>query len=195
MSTKDNNATIAPDSQTGQAQSQVSEEDQAPFYTDDDLFPSDADLMRGAIDFDRDETFRRMIRAGNFSEKDFDLFDAFYNESPASKIQGLTVPTLLGDQSLFGAFAEIVKCTQAFGTHPRYPLDDTGIANLFANAFKYKLRYVPERKQWYQYADGKWGPGDAEAMECCKALTQELKQYASNDEFYSKNAIPSRTVL
>lgn len=206
MSTQDNNAVVEPRTQTGQAQPQAPEtaqassaEDEDYYPGDDDFYPnfgddspSDEEMEQVAIELHEAERFQRTINTRNFQKDDIKLFDAFYKEIDKPKIQSITVPTLLGEKSLFGAFTEIVKCTQHFGTHPRYPLDDIGMGNLFANAFKNKLRYVPERKQWYQYAEGKWGPGDEEAMECCKALTHELKQYASNDELYSKTDVGKR---
>lgn len=40
----------------------------------------------------------------------------------------------------------------------RYGLNDIGNGNLFADWYKEKARFVPERKQWYIY-DGKvWKP-------------------------------------
>ncbi len=62
----------------------------------------------------------------------------------------------------------------------RYGLNDIGNGNLFADWYKEKARFVPERKQWYIY-DGKvWKPdtGGLKAMQLCKKLADALYIYA-----------------
>ena len=59
----------------------------------------------------------------------------------------------------------------------RYRLDDIGFGNLYTDIYKYKVRYVIERKCWYVYDDIRWGRNDAAAMELCKQMTREVKDY------------------
>lgn len=62
----------------------------------------------------------------------------------------------------------------------RYGLNDIGNGNLFADWYKEKACFVPERKQWYIY-DGKvWKPdtGGLKAMQLCKKLADALYIYA-----------------
>ena len=99
----------------------------------------------------------------------------------ASKIraEGIIVHRTGKTEKLEDTFAEIVDCLNGGEEHPRYPLNDIGIAALFADAYRGELRFVPERKQWYRYDGGKWVPDNGSAMEYAKALTQELKYLAS----------------
>ncbi len=61
----------------------------------------------------------------------------------------------------------------------RYPWTDIGAGRLFADFYKKTLRYVPERKTWFAYADGIWAPdtGSLRAMELCKQLADQLLIY------------------
>lgn len=43
----------------------------------------------------------------------------------------------------------------------KYPWTDIGAGMLFADFYKPILRYVPERKSWFCYADGTWQPNVA----------------------------------
>lgn len=58
----------------------------------------------------------------------------------------------------------------------RYPWNDIGFGRLFADVFRSKLRYIPERKTWFHYQDGVWKEdvGNLHAMEHCKALADAL---------------------
>ena len=66
-----------------------------------------------------------------------------------------------------------------YGVHPYYPMNDIGISRLFADTFKYALRYVSEAKQWYvyDYEKGIWYPSGNEAMEYCKDFIQMLRYH------------------
>ena len=61
-----------------------------------------------------------------------------------------------------------------------YPSTDIGAGRLFADCFKRELRFVPERKCWYRYENGRWSPdtGGLYAMEKLKQLARELLAYA-----------------
>lgn len=94
------------------------------------------------------------------------------------RCKGIMVQRGGNSENLENTFTEILDCQKDMKEHPRYPLNDIGIATLFADAFKGELRYVPERKQWYRFENGKWAPDNGSAMEYTKALTQELKYLA-----------------
>ena len=51
----------------------------------------------------------------------------------------------------------------------RYTWDERGMGLLFAEAYRDALRYCPERKTWYAYADGRWQP-DAGALLCAEQI-------------------------
>lgn len=65
-------------------------------------------------------------------------------------------------------------------SNSRYPWTDIGAGRLFADCYKDTVRYVPERKSWYSYADGIWSAdvGNLVAMEYCKDLADNLMRYA-----------------
>ena len=62
----------------------------------------------------------------------------------------------------------------------RYPWTDIGASRLFADYYRAKARYVPERKKWHCYENGIWKPdiGNLKVMELCKALANQLLTYA-----------------
>ena len=62
----------------------------------------------------------------------------------------------------------------------RYRSGDIGFGRLYADIFKDIARYVPERKSWFCYADGKWSrdTGGLKAMELCKDLADAMLRYA-----------------
>lgn len=62
----------------------------------------------------------------------------------------------------------------------RYAWNDIGNGNLFADWYKEKARYVPERKKWFVYNGRVWepDPGGLRAMELCKRLADALVLYA-----------------
>ncbi len=62
----------------------------------------------------------------------------------------------------------------------RYGWTDIGNGNLFADWFKDRARYVPERKKWFTYQKGVWRPdvGDLKIMQLCKQLADALTLYA-----------------
>lgn len=80
-----------------------------------------------------------------------------------------------------GSASEPVKLADL---HPernrRYGWNDIGSGNLFADWYKDKARYVPERKMWFVYNGKAWepDPGNLRAMELCKKLADELTIYA-----------------
>ena len=93
-------------------------------------------------------------------------------------------------QAHFQRKAEQITADTTAGTlklsdlHPdkneRYGWNDIGNGNLFADWYKEKARYVPERKRWYIYSGKVWEPdtGGLRAMELCKALADALAIYA-----------------
>lgn len=62
----------------------------------------------------------------------------------------------------------------------RYAWSDIGAGRLFTDYYKDIVRYVPERKSWYCYADGVWSAdvGNLKAMEYCKELADAMLIYA-----------------
>lgn len=62
----------------------------------------------------------------------------------------------------------------------RYPWNDIGNGYLFADCYREKARYVPERKKWYVYTGRVWEPdtGNLKVMELCKKLADDLVCYA-----------------
>jgi putative DNA primase/helicase len=62
----------------------------------------------------------------------------------------------------------------------RYGWHDMGNGFLFADWYKDKARYVPERKKWFIYNGKVWKPdaGDLKVMELCKELADDLMIYA-----------------
>lgn len=51
----------------------------------------------------------------------------------------------------------------------KYPWKDIGAGKLFADFYKEKLRYIPERRSWFYYEDGTWSTdtGGLIAMRNC----------------------------
>ncbi len=70
------------------------------------------------------------------------------------------------------------------GLHPennrRYGWNDIGNGYLFADWYKDRARYVPQRKKWFIYDGKRWTPdvGNLRAMELCKELADALMVYA-----------------
>ena len=62
----------------------------------------------------------------------------------------------------------------------KYPWTDIGAGMLFADFYKPILRYVPERKSWFCYANGTWQQdvGGLTAMRHCMNLANLLHMYA-----------------
>lgn len=62
----------------------------------------------------------------------------------------------------------------------KYPWTDIGAGMLVADFYKPILRYGPERKSWFCYADGTWQPNVAglKAMRLCMELANLLHMYA-----------------
>lgn len=62
----------------------------------------------------------------------------------------------------------------------RYAWNDIGNGNLFADWYKEKARYSPEKKKWFVYNGQVWEPdaGGLRAMELCKRLADALVLYA-----------------
>ena len=58
----------------------------------------------------------------------------------------------------------------------RYGWHDIGNGYLFADWYKDRARYVPERKKWFIYNGKIWEPdtGNLRAMELCKKLADEM---------------------
>ena len=93
------------------------------------------------------------------------------------KAQDIIVDTPDGERELGDVVADIINYiyNPKYRTHPHYPLNDTGIGRLFADSYKWKLRYVSERKQWYEYDKGTWSPCGSKIMEYCKDFIQKIK--------------------
>ncbi len=64
--------------------------------------------------------------------------------------------------------------------NPRYSWSDIGNGYLFADYYKNKAQYVPERKMWYIHEGAVWKPdvSNLKTMELCKRLADELMIYA-----------------
>lgn len=62
----------------------------------------------------------------------------------------------------------------------RYPWNDIGNGYLFADIYREKARYIPERKGWYIFNGRVWKPdtGNLKVMELCKKLADDLVCYA-----------------
>ncbi len=62
----------------------------------------------------------------------------------------------------------------------RYGWHDMGSSYLFADWYRDKARYAPERKKWFVYNGRVWEPdtGDLKTMELCKKLADNLMVYA-----------------
>ena len=62
----------------------------------------------------------------------------------------------------------------------KYPWNDIGAGHIFADFFQDRLRYVPERKVWFYYADGVWQPdtGNLRAMKYCMDLANLMYTFA-----------------
>ena len=65
-------------------------------------------------------------------------------------------------------------------SNDRYAWTDIGNGRLFADWFKDKARYVPERKKWFVYDERVWRPDidNIRVMEFCKDLADMLMYYA-----------------
>ena len=68
--------------------------------------------------------------------------------------------------------------------NPRYIRTDIGSARLFADCFKDRCRFVPERKSWFIYGNGLWERDikGLSAMQLLKELAVELTRYAPKIE-------------
>ena len=62
----------------------------------------------------------------------------------------------------------------------KYPWTDIGAGKLFADFYKAVLRYVPERRTWFDYQAGTWSAdiGGLKAMRRCMELANLLNLYA-----------------
>ena len=71
----------------------------------------------------------------------------------------------------------------------RYTFDDYGAGVLFADTFADRLRYVPEKKSFYHYADGVWGEdissirANQYANQMLQYLRSLVKENIENEEF------------
>lgn len=73
----------------------------------------------------------------------------------------------------------------------KYPWTDIGAGKLFADFYKAVLRYVPERRTWFDYQAGTWSAdiGGLKAMRRCMELANLLHLYALEikDEHHRKS--------
>ena len=78
-------------------------------------------------------------------------------------------------------FAAPQECLQKLKPEENrlYPWTELGAGQLFADFYQDIVRYVPERKSWYYYADGIWQQdiGSLCTMEYCKELAKQLMIY------------------
>lgn len=56
----------------------------------------------------------------------------------------------------------------------RYSCDEIGFGYIFADCFRKIARYVPERKKWFVFANGKWSPDFCRVAELCKKLAAAI---------------------
>lgn len=103
--------------------------------------------------------------------------EVFGRFTPAS-----LTPYMQGENSSFVS-ADALKQLHP-ENNPRYTWTDIGAGRLFADIFRHKARYVPERKLWYCYDGRCWVPdiGGLRAMELCKALADALMVYSISIE-------------
>ena len=93
-------------------------------------------------------------------------------------------------------FEGVAGSINPFENKGRYLRNDQGNGYLFADLFADKLRYCPQAKKWYVYADGQWQPdnGDATARECAKKMAAYLYRFMPDADSgedtaaYEKNA-------
>ncbi len=62
----------------------------------------------------------------------------------------------------------------------KYPWNDIGAGHIFADFYKDRLRYVPERKMWFYYENGIWNKdtGSLHAMKYCMELANLMYTFA-----------------
>lgn len=62
----------------------------------------------------------------------------------------------------------------------KYPWNDIGAGHIFADFFRDRLRYVPERKMWFYYENGVWNKdtGSLRAMKYCMDLANLMYTFA-----------------
>lgn len=103
----------------------------------------------------------------------------FFQDKFAPKANDLTVYTPDGEDELHRVVSETIEyiLNPKFGKHYRYSFDDTGIGRLFADSYKWKLRYVPEWKEWVEYNGAVWAPCGSEIMEYCKDFTEKVRYF------------------
>lgn len=90
----------------------------------------------------------------------------------------IMVDTPQGEELLSDILEGVIKKDPNYWElRERYSWDDIGSGNLFADCYKSYARYVPERKKWFYYLCGKWGPDNGLVMELCKQLGNALKSF------------------
>lgn len=100
----------------------------------------------------------------------------------APKANNITVHSRYGDKDeLFDVVTDIIEYTldPKYEAHYNYPLNDTGISQLFADGYKWRLRFVTGPDQWYEYfhVHGVWAPCGNRIMEYCKDFVKRFKDY------------------
>ena len=73
----------------------------------------------------------------------------------------------------------------------RYTWDERGMGLLFAEAYRDALRYCPERKTWYAYADGRWQL-DAGALLCAEQIKAFSRKQPKNACRNCKTVVSAR---
>lgn len=76
-------------------------------------------------------------------------------------------------------FAQLDLTAFHLENNARYPWNDCGFSNLFADVFEKQIVYVPERKRWFIYDQTRWIPDleDLQVMELCKQLANAVMLY------------------
>ena len=78
----------------------------------------------------------------------------------------------------------MIKLINPLDDLSRYPLDERGIGNAFADSYKNMLRFVPETKCWYHYNGVCWKPdtADMKVRESAKEYLAHLEAIANEAE-------------
>lgn len=131
-----------------------------------------------------------LFRASGLMRDKWDRHPTYAQDTIQRAIQGTTAVYGQGvpvGQAFAGVEADATLTALAgLNPHknPRYGWNDIGNGNLFADMYKDRARYVPERKVWFVYDGKRWkaDPGAIRVMELCKRLADALLRYVSTIE-------------
>lgn len=107
--------------------------------------------------------------------------DTYGNITIAKSLSGMTdyykhiIPRLAIDDFNVDRLKELDPMDSS-----KYPWNDIGAGHIFADFYRDKLRFVPERKMWFYYEDGIWQPdtGSLRAMKFCMELADLMYTFA-----------------